>query len=132
ELFVGVPLSFLLDSPEQYMRRQYYGKAGEFRFQTYNKSSDNDTVGIEYRTLGPEVWRHPATASLALGVMRQLANGFTEAKGQWDKNVEPAVQEAINTGKGLTELVRELSPWYNPKLLAAIAKRAPFKDWYPF
>src|SRR5207245_8046602 len=25
DLFVGVPLSFLLDSPEQYQRRQYYG-----------------------------------------------------------------------------------------------------------
>lgn len=110
DLHVGVPFSWLFDRPEQYRRRELYGKAGEFRVKDFN---EGHYQGLEYRTLGPEWLNHSAFFSLALGSARMVLN---RADSLWDhykdflegsgRKIVPA---AINTGADLPTLVEELT-----------------------
>lgn len=101
DLFVGIPMTYWSNTEGSFLRRQHYGQAGEFRFQTYDHA-----LGLEYRTLEPFVWWEPRFASYALGVMRLILYYFKYFRDRWDKELEKPVRHAINTGEGLEELLR--------------------------
>lgn len=61
DVFCGVPSVALLAGLEDPRRRQYYGRAGEFRFQKH---------GLEYRTLSNAWLQHQALAHLTLNMAR--------------------------------------------------------------
>ena len=109
DLFVGIPMTYIEANPLNFLRRQNYGKAGEFRFQIY-PSSDGQLggVGIEYRTLSPFWLRQPALLSFALGMGREIFNNFFAYAKNWDSKIEPDVQKAINTGIGLRKLLQDI------------------------
>jgi hypothetical protein len=132
DLFVGLPLTLWFDRPELYARRQYYGQAGEFRYQTY----PNNYVGVEYRTPGPELWNHPAVASFAFGVMRYLYQNFATMPA-WDHALDDDLRDAINNGGSCgPRLLRECPYWYSPDQILHLAKTRTFPfefvDWSPY
>lgn len=112
DLYIGVPLTCLFPGNDTYERRKYYGKAGEFRVQNYGTSGEAEVMGIEYRTPGPEIWNHPAVASMAFGVMRLVANRFTALKKLWNPALEPAIRRAVDTGIGRLRLLQNVPGFY--------------------
>lgn len=99
--WAGIPLACMLGGRVEYLRRRYYGRAGEMRFQNYESRG----VGIEWRVPGSNLWNHTATVSLALGIMRDIAENFEAYARQWDPRLEPLVENALNTGRGLAKLL---------------------------
>lgn len=133
DLYVGVPLSYWFHKPETFARRQYYGRAGEFRFQEYGTNQETGkplAIGVEYRVPGPEVWNAPPVASFAFGVLRTLAFRFNEFAAKWDAKIEPDVQGAINGGEGLRSLVRPMEGWYEKNLFdtGGALEHRPFQN----
>lgn len=116
--YVGVPLTFLFNRPEQYLRRKYYGCAGEFRIQKYSETAG----GFEYRTPGPELWNASWIASLALESARWVIRNFKSLSETWDAGADDLLQEAINTGHGLTKLIGEVPGVYDPTLMRRLAR----------
>jgi hypothetical protein len=109
DLRVGLPMTYLFDSAAQYLRRRYYGQAGEYRSQQYRPTKYS--VGFEYRTPGPEMWRAPWLSSLFLGLGQWCAANFPAEARQWDKSIEDDLRLAINTGVGVQKLLaRSLAP----------------------
>lgn len=99
--YLGVPLTYIWGCPGMFQRRQIYGRAGEFRFQSYGRT---DTVGIEYRTPGPEIWWTSWSASLAFGIFRDLARHFPMYHRRHSRATQTellAIQNAINTGEDI-------------------------------
>lgn len=103
DLYIGVPLTYVEASPLNYLRRLHYGKAGDFRFQKYERN----TIGIEYRSLSPFWLRRPELLSFALGTGRYIAYHFEQVRRTWNHKLEESIQIAINTGKGLRGLLRD-------------------------
>ena len=101
---VGVPLAYLFDSKQSFMRRRFYGQAGEFRSQRYGKLPHE--VGVEYRTPGPEVWNAPWIASYVMGAGRYIGQNFKELAKKWDKSMEDDLRLAINTGEGAEKMLK--------------------------
>lgn len=88
DIHVGLPLTRKDPSEAQFMRRQYYGQAGEFRPQHYPDGS----IGLEYRT--------PASGQLEADMFYRGMYLFRSM------SVKPLmtnqlVRKAINTGVGL-------------------------------
>src|SRR5438034_6794270 len=123
--YIGLPLSFLFESKEVFQRRQVYGQAGEYRPQVYGEIVTNVIfngenikgrsryLGVEYRSPGPELWHHPAIASLAFGVMRKIADHFDYLREKvWDKDEEAAIRNAMNTGEGLVKMLSFVPGFY--------------------
>lgn len=100
--YIGVPLTYLFDSKATFLRRRFYGQAGEYRSQQYGK--DKKQVGVEYRTPGPEVWNAPWVASYALGVGRYIAQNFKDCT--LDKTMNDDIRAAIDTGEGVEKLLK--------------------------
>lgn len=115
--YLGVPLSAALDSREQYRRRKWYGKAGEFRFQYYNKWS----FGVEYRTPS-QIFNNYGLASWSFGIMRWVWEHFLELQKTWDRGREEATRHAIDTGDGLLKLVESVLGYYQPETIHALRK----------
>lgn len=131
DLYIGLPLTAIFESDECYRRRQYYGQAGEFRFQEYGKevNGGNPTyVGLEYRTPGPEIFNDVPVSSMVFGAMRILAHQFAAMSQKWDASAEPAIQAAINTGKDLRYLLKELPTWYTTKTLDHLLSKRPWRN----
>lgn len=74
DVFCGVPSVALFAGIEDDRRRQYYGRAGEFRFQKH---------GLEYRTLSNAWLKHPALAHLTLNLAR---GAFRLGTSDWESS----------------------------------------------
>jgi hypothetical protein len=127
DLYVGAPLSYLFDRPEQYQRRALYGRAGEFRARLFeNVYAGTPLQGLEYRTPGPEWLNHAAFFSLALGagrfVLRNAESLWSDRGGWLEGEGAALLQKAINTGEGLGDIVSDLSlgPFYGAGTLARV------------
>jgi hypothetical protein len=109
DILMGIPLTYIFqDEPEVFMRREFYGRAGEFRLQTYSDRA----FGIEYRTPDATLWRHPAVCALLLNLGRRaflepffVIKTAEQEFGLKGADLDKAVQTAINTGRGLDELL---------------------------
>lgn len=119
DLFIGLPLSLIFNDKGEFMRRRYYGRAGEFRFQPW---------GIEYRTPSSRLWNHPLVASMAFGVGRSLIQFYGIYGGIWDKlsknrpHFEEDLLMAVNEGKGGEDLVQFVDNFYNKKTISFLSK----------
>ncbi len=111
DFLMGVPLAFIFqDESEIFERRVFYGRAGEYRLQTYTHGQ----IGLEYRTPGAELWRHPAVCALLINLGRQAVLRPNDILAQAEKHtgmsgaeLDAVVQRAINTGQGLEHLLLE-------------------------
>lgn len=74
DVFLGVPSVALLAGIEDPRRRQFYGRAGEFRFQKH---------GLEYRSLSNAWLQHPALTHLVLNLAR---GAFRLGTMDWEKD----------------------------------------------
>lgn len=119
DLYVGLPLSIIFSRKQQYERRNFYGKAGEFRPQRYSSG----TRGLEYRTPDAQVLNHPQIFLFALHASEWVLRHFPILK--WDKSVEADLQEAINKGdeKLQWKLLKEVSGICTERMLRSIKKR---------
>ena len=123
DLFLGVPLTYLFDSPETFLRRRYYGQAGDYRPQKYN-----DQYGLEYRVPGPELFANSVSFSLAFGVLRLCVSDKARLY-PYLKGVDSArIQEAINLGQNIPDLLEYIdsigwmTSWYTSRVLADLKK----------
>ena len=124
--YVGLPLTCLMHSDEQYQRRQFYGQAGEYRPQHYGerivyqvpKSIRVEEIGLEYRTPGARLWNAPWLTSLILGISRAVIEEFPRfRKTLNDKRRVAAVRHAINTGEERWRLLKPIKcdgVWITP------------------
>ena len=122
--YVGIPLTRIYNEPMTYARRQYYGRAGEFRLQNY----EGGIAGIEYRVPGPQIWNNTAVALMAFGVGRTLLERFTKCGGG-ELHPRENVRCAINTGVGLEKVFKPFPMWYR---CATIQKAMEFKRFHTF
>lgn len=139
DLYLGLPLSIIFDSPEQYQRRNLYGAAGEFRPQSYKRyviRYDRDesiyreenpsgiSRGLEYRTPDARIWNHSLFLGFAFGVAREVLRHFHELSPKWDKGIEDSLREAINKGgtKLQYSLLKEVPGFYNKETIEALSK----------
>lgn len=76
DVFLGVPSVALLAGIEDPRRRQYYGRAGEFRFQKH---------GLEYRVLSNAYLQHPALTHLVLNLAR---GAFRVGTSNWESQFQ--------------------------------------------
>ena len=144
DAYLGLPMTYLFASSEMFMRRQYYGSAGEFRPQrhptgrfeqerdskgklvfhtetvesgwtravpVWNYEKPIHAVGLEYRVLGPEMWRNQYIANFALGVGREALKMHErgEIKAPSPEHFV-ALQAAINNGEAIWETLEQLQP----------------------
>lgn len=119
DYWVGLPLTFLTSDPKSFERRQFYGKAGEFRIQKYpaGPTTGVPCVGLEYRVLGNDVFRSHHLAQLAMGAARRVLQNFPDLEKKWNPKIEPKVREALNTGKDLESLLGSVPGFYTPEVL---------------
>lgn len=122
---IGLPLSVLQARiPEVFARRQFYGRAGEYRSQWYEGGHWREPVypgeslqhytrfsaaGIEYRVPGSELWRHNALVSIFTRIGRWTLKNFPKLPA-WDPSIEPELRGAIDLGVGAEALLRKLDP----------------------
>lgn len=99
DLHVGLPLTVIFHHQLAFRRRRYYGQAGEFRIQHYVPNPTSSfQLGLEYRTLGPELMTNHAWLTLAVGMGRQVMEHHSKLK--WDKAMESDLRGYINEGLG--------------------------------
>lgn len=128
--YLALPFSAWFNKPETFLRRKYYGKAGEFRVQDYGGTA----YGFEYRTLGPEVWNSPAVESWAFGVMRHVVRNYNKLIKTRDTALERRIRHAVNTGIGIQPLLKyaylppDESSHSTRKNLMQIIKDKPFQS----
>lgn len=115
DAIVGVSSVSLFEGMERPERRQFYGRAGEYRLPAH---------GIEYRTLGPAWLAAPGLSNLVMELSRQtyrLAN--LQLRACWDAN-EQEVQDIIN---GLNVKAARRLLGRNREVLEGLLRR-PFYD----
>lgn len=87
DVFLGVPSVALLAGMEDPRRRQFYGRAGEFRYQKH---------GLEYRVLSNAYLQHPSITHLVLNLARGAFRlGTTNWESQFKYDPE-LVRHIIN------------------------------------
>lgn len=123
DLYIGLPLTAIFDYPETYLRRKYYGGAGEYRNQKY----PDGNIGVEYRTPGPEIWNHHAVAGLAFGVGRWVIDHYWTLREQYDEALVEPVVAAINDGKDLFKLMQTVPGYYSPEVIQQLAEKKMFR-----
>lgn len=126
DLFIGVPLSVIFNGPEQQIRREFYGQAGEYRTQDY----DERTCGFEYRVPPSEMWQHQALVTLFAGVGRVLIDAFKSFKKYDDKAKWDSIREAINLGKGGEQLLTQFVGFYTPETILKLRDVADIRKFY--
>jgi hypothetical protein len=109
DLLIGLPSVVLFGDDMEFQRRELYGKAGEFRIKDHSvQGATKPLWGHEYRVMSPRMWRHPAIASLCLGVYRDVIHKYKDVLiPEWNDSINEPLQKAINTGKGAVELLEE-------------------------
>lgn len=125
--FLALPLTYLTGSKAHGLRRRYYGKAGEFRFQKHKGYFG----ALEYRVLGPEVFTHPALMGFAYGVLRLLYRDFAKIVEVYPWKEQAQVRAAVNAGvshKDLLDLVLPIPALYTRKVLETVK---PVLDKFP-
>ena len=108
DLYLAVPIIYLgVEGENGARRRKIYGKAGEYRFQTYSAPTGeedpygkpkppNPPLGIEYRVLGPEWLRDIGLAGLTLQLARHVTKRSIGKFGKKRKGVGGSIlREAI-------------------------------------
>lgn len=125
DLHVGLPLAVLQAGiPEVFLRRRFYGRAGEYRSQWYEGEQWREpafsgepshhytrfsSAGIEYRVPGSELWRHNALVSIFVRMGRWTLKNFPKL-GPWDPAIEPDLRAAIDLGEGAEKLLMKVNP----------------------
>lgn len=122
DLYVGLPLTTIYYSADQWRRRKWYGQAGEYRPQQYPDGS----LGLEYRTPSPEIWNTAPVARMAFAVGGLIFDGFETIKKSWDPSIEAGVRRAINEGIGCTDLLVSIEGIYDPLLIQRAARTTVF------
>lgn len=122
DVYLGIPLTAIFNRPQTYMRRKYYGQAGEFRQQHYA----DGTVGVEYRTPGPEVFNHPAISHFAMAVGEHIFANFEKIEENWSDRFTERIKDAINTGVGLGSYIENVRGLYSVELIDWLGKNPPF------
>ncbi len=126
DLWVGVPLAVLDPDPRNYIRRQTYGRAGEFRNQLYRKKAEYHVIGLEYRTPSAFVVRNHEVFGWALGVGRALFENFKMFNECYPVGNEAAIQAAINTGEKVDQLLCDFPGFHNRDMIHRLAKAKCF------
>ena len=124
--YLGVPMAHIWHGPEQFIRRTYYGQAGEFRTQFYNERWQ----GFEYRTPPSEMWMHQAMFGLFSGVGRWVINNYdrlikSEDKGRWD-----SVRAAINHGEGTKSLLKSVPNYYDASTIDKLRNAVQIREFF--
>lgn len=116
DLAIGLPFTVIYGDDMEFQRRTIYGKAGEFRDQTYPTSGGK---GFEYRVLSSRLYNHPGIFGLISGIFKYMIdNRKALYAAGWNKNLDAPLQKAINTGEGAKELLEEFS-----KVMKSFVKR---------
>lgn len=122
--YVGLLDAALFHHEGAWLRRRYYGQAGEFRPQAYTlrfpTEGNYEVNGLEYRTPGPEMWNHPAVAQLMFGVTRWVVREAKFLASSWDHAIEADLQAAINEGRGVNRLLASVPGFYTPDSVARL------------
>jgi|SRR3990167_2369701 len=108
--YAGIPIAFILSSPDQWRRREQYGQAGEYRTQFYS----GEKVGVEYRTPPSEMWKYEWLIYHNFQIAAWVTENFANLRDMWDKAYEPIIQRAINTGEGLEPLLPTIKGLMSP------------------
>lgn len=105
DLFLAIPMLYVgVEGKNGAKRREIYGRAGEYRFQTY-KAGIKQMHGIEYRVLGPEWLRDVGLAALTVFMARSalywaiLKYRASKTKRPMRGRLLKAAKEAINAGE---------------------------------
>ena len=122
DIFIGLAFVYLYDTPDEKLRRKFYGRAGEFRIQKYPRN----VTGFEYRTPSPKVWNNHRLAIMFMGVLRTLSLAFPTLEKQWDDKWSPAVEKAINTCVVPESMLQTVPGYYTPELLVKLKKDKAF------
>lgn len=111
--YIGLPLTCLMHRKGQYLRRRFYGQAGEYRPQVYGAypasfGAPKGEVrrGLEYRTPGPELWNTVWLPSLIMDIGRSVIRRFPTLRKTLDKHRVAAVRHAIDTGENRWKLLK--------------------------
>lgn len=119
---IGLTSTYLFGSELAGLRRRFYGKAGEFRFQNHQ----NSVGALEYRTPGPEMFASIPMISLHFGMFRYLYSNFKIIMRQYSPKYEDQVREIINKGESdpsLLDVIPEFPYYYNKDLLKKARER---------
>jgi hypothetical protein len=97
--FVGLPSTVANDEPTEFARRQFYGKAGEYRIGRYK----DGRFGLEYRVLSSAAWTSAAQIRTYMQSIQWVVENFAKEADAWDTFMEEPLQRAINKeeAKGL-------------------------------
>jgi hypothetical protein len=97
--YAGALATKLLEVGERrpFERRSLYGRAGEYRPQVHG-----GWVGLEYRTLGPEVWFSSSFSEILANLEGVIANfdNLRRAPFRWEKS---GARAYINGGEAEAE-----------------------------
>lgn len=115
DVLLGLPSVFLFphEAEGQRMRRQVYGRAGEFRMQTYPGGTEaQPKLGVEYRTLGPSAYSNQLTMGFFMGLVKAVQGNQLQTWMESLPSDLSAVEDAINTFnvEAAWELYDKLAP----------------------
>lgn len=102
DAYLAAPLTYLLGSELEGIRRQYYGKAGEFRLKDYGREY---LGGIEYRVPSSSTLIDHALVNMGFAVLRRLFAFFPEFAKLYDNKIGEQLRAAVNEGRYREDLL---------------------------
>lgn len=122
---IGIPQTCIWNGAEQFERRKYYGRAGEFRPQRYNEYF----MGFEYRTPPPDMWNHHTMVTLFYGVGKWIIDNFEALDKQYNPKWGPEIAKAINEGKDPEKFLTTVPELYDPDAILALRGIPGIYQW---